>query len=141
MSIPMGLGQQVAATLATQYRKTSVIALAAVDSGGGVFSWQNPEGVDIEIVSLDLDVTTKASGACTLDCGTTAVSGTTSSNNLMTGVDVGTAAGVFNNNEEKGASGKSKQRLSAGKWVTGSKASGASAGIVGYAYITYIVLN
>jgi hypothetical protein len=56
----------------------------------------------------------------------------------MDGLDVNGATGVFDNVTDKGTNGKSRQRIATGKWVTGSKASGASAGIVGFAYIHYI---
>ena len=121
--------------------KVAKIALAAVDTGGGVFSWQNDEGASIIVQRLILDVTTKSTGACSLECGTTATSATTLSDNLINAVDVNSAAGVFDNITDKGTNGKSRQKLAAGKWVTGSVVSGgASAGIVGFAYIEYIVI-
>ena len=120
--------------------KVAKIALAAVDTGGGVFAWQNDETSSIIVQRLILDVTTKSTGACTLDCGTTATSATTKIDDLIDGLDVNAAAGVFDNITDKGDNGKSRQKLAAGKWVTGSVASGASAGIVGFAYIEYIVI-
>lgn len=120
--------------------KVKRVALAAVDTAGGVFSWQNPESSAIIVERICLDVTTKATGACTVDIGTTATSAATLSDNLIDGVDVGTAAGLFNNIDDKGTNGKTRQRLASGKWVTGSVASGASAGIVGYVYIHYITV-
>lgn len=128
------------AQLLKGYRRFVAVALAAVDTAGGVFAWQNPEAGAIIVETVVIDVTTKATAASTLDIGTTAVSATTSSNNLLTALDVGTAAGTFNNIDDKGASGKSRQRLATGAWVTASKASGATAGIVGSAYISYFVL-
>lgn len=74
-----------------------------------------------------------------VDIGTTPTSGTTSSNNLLNALDIHTA-GLFNNTEEKGVLGKSKQRLAAGAWVTGSKFSGTTAGVAGNAYIRYYPL-
>lgn len=120
--------------------KTARVALATGASGGGVFAWQNPEASSILIVRVVIDVTTKTSAACTIDVGTTATNATTSSNNLLTGLDVGTAAGTFDNITDVGASGKSRQKLASGKWVTASQASGAIAGIVGFAYIQYVVI-
>ena len=129
--------------MAESYSKELIsrVALAAVDTAGGVFAWPNPHENAILVTGLALDVTTKASAACTLDCGTTATSATTSSDNLIDGLDINAAAGVFNNVTDVGTNGKSRQRLASGKWVTGSVASGASAGLVGYAYIKYIVLS
>lgn len=113
------------------------VALGALDTAGGVLAWQNPEASDIIVDRVELDVTTKASAACTLDVGTTPTSATTSSDNLMDGVDVGTAAGQFDNLGNAGTNGKSRQKLASGKWITASKASGAAAGLVGNAYIFY----
>ena len=129
------------ATDSTTERATKVarVALAAADTGGGVFSWQNPEGAAIVVERLVVDVTTDATGACTVDAGTTPTSATTLSDNLIDGLDVGAAAGTFDSITDKGTNGKSRQKLAAGKWVTGSVASGASAGLVGYAYILYFV--
>jgi hypothetical protein len=116
------------------------VALAAADTGGGVLAWANPESSSIIIIRVVLDVTTKSTGACTLDIGTTATNATTSSDNLMDGLDVGTAAGTFDNIEDQGTNGTSRQKLASGKWITASKASGAAAGLVGYAYIEYFVI-
>jgi hypothetical protein len=102
-----------------------------------VFSWQNPEGASIIVHKVILDVTTIATGACTLDIGTTAASGTTLSDNLLDGMDVHTAAGTFGLADQADTNGKAQQKLAAGKWVTGSKASGATAGLAGSAYIFY----
>ena len=114
--------------------------LAAVDTGGGVFSWQNPETSEILIEHVPIIVTTVATAACTVDVGTTATNATTSSDNLIDGQDVNAATGTFTNAANAGTNGKPAQRLASGKWVTGSKASGASAGIVGTYEIYYRVL-
>jgi hypothetical protein len=117
--------------------KVARVALAEVDTAGGVFAWANPEATSIIVTRVVLDVTTAATGACTIDVGTTATSATTLSDNLIDGLDINAAAGVFDNITDKGTNGKARQKLAAGKWVTGSKASGASAGTVGFAYIHY----
>lgn len=120
--------------------KVARVALAAVDTAGGVISWANPEASAIIIERVVLDVTTAATAAATIDIGVTATSATTSADNLIDGLDVNTAAGVFDNITDKGTNGKSRQRVAVGKWVTGSKATGATAGLVGYAYIHYVVI-
>ncbi len=127
---------------AAQYQPVYVekVALNAVDTAGGVFAWQNQTGFDIIVMRVVLDVTTVATAACTLDVGTTPTSATTSSDTLLDGVDVNAAAGVFDNIENKGTNGKGRQPLAAGKWVTGSKATGATAGLVGNAYIEYVLV-
>ena len=119
--------------------KNIKVALAAVDTAGGIFAWQNPEAGTIIIKRVMISVTTIATGACTIAVGTTATNATTSSNNLMDALDVHSATGLFDNLLTPGTAGKAQQTLASGKWVTGSKASGASAGIVGSAYIEYFL--
>lgn len=119
--------------------KVAKVAVAAVDTAGGFFSWANDEGADIMVKGIYLDITTQSTGACTVDIGTTATSATTLSDNLIDGLSIATA-GLYNNTEDKGINGKSKQRLASAKWVTGSVASGASAGVVGNVYIEYMVV-
>lgn len=113
------------------------VPLAAGAAGGGVLSWQNNTGGSILIGRVELNVTTKSTGASTVSVGTTAVSGTTSSANLIDTLDVGTAIGQFSNLKNPGANGKADQLLANGAWVTASQASGAVAGLVGFAYIHY----
>ncbi len=117
--------------------KTVKVALIAADTAGGALAWQNPEAGAILVTGVVLDVTTKATGAGTISIGS-AANGTTSAANLIDTLDVGTAAGLFDNNTDKGSAGKTRQKLAAGQYVTGSKASGSLAGIAGNIYITYI---
>ncbi|MEB3196812.1 MAG: hypothetical protein VKP62_06370 [Candidatus Sericytochromatia bacterium] len=119
--------------------KVAKVALAAVDTAGGVFAWANPEAGAIIVERVVIDVTTASSAACTVDVGVTATSATTSADNLLDGQSVATAA-VLDNIENQGTNGKSAGRLASGKWVTASVASGASAGLVGSAYIHYILV-
>lgn len=128
------------AAVATRVPKVARVALGTGTSGGGVFAWQNPEAGAIAVTRVLLDVTTAATAAATVDVGTTATSATTSSDTLIDGLDVNAAAGLFSNLKNPGTNGKADQRLASGKWVTASQASGAVAGLVGYAYIEYVVL-
>ena len=120
--------------------KGAKVALASADTAGGILAWQNPESVAIVVVRIVIDRTTKSTGACTADFGS-AAGATTSADNLMDGVDVGAAAGIEDNIDNKGTNGKARQRLDAKggttDYITGSKASGAAAGLVGNAYIFY----
>lgn len=120
--------------------KKATGALAAVDTAGGLFSWANPETSEILVEHVAVKTTHVSTGACTADVGTTAASATTKVDNLIDGVDVNAAIGTFSNLESAGTNGKAGQRLATGKWVTGSVASGASAGIVGTYEIYYRVL-
>ena len=118
-------------------KKVAKVALAAVDTGGGIFSWQNPEIGAIIVNRVTIVTSVVATGACSISIGSTATSGTTSSANLIDTLDVHTATVTTDNLQTPGANGKQLQSLAAGKWVTGSKASGASAGLVGFVYIEY----
>ena len=121
-------------------QKCAKVVLTAADGAAGVFSWQNPEDSAIVITRLVLDVTTKATAACTVDVGTDGA-GTGSSDNLVDVQAVNAATGVFDNIADKGSSGKERQRLDAKggttDYVTASKATGATAGLVGNAYVFY----
>ena len=121
--------------------KCAKVALGNVDTAGGILSWQNPEAGAIMVVRLVIDRTTKSTGACTADFGT-AGDGTTSSDNLMDAVDVGATAAIEDNIDNQGTNGKARQRLDAKggttDYITGSKATGAAAGLAGNAYIFYV---
>jgi hypothetical protein len=105
---------------------TLKVALAALDTAGGVLAVANPFGADVIVKSLILDVTTAATAACTIDAGI-AANGTTSNDGLIDGQDVNAAAGAFKNSAVK--------KWGASQYLTISKASGAAAGLVGNAYI------
>ncbi|MGV3616108.1 MAG: hypothetical protein ACO1SV_12300 [Fimbriimonas sp.] len=125
--------------MATQngtYRK----ALSALDTGGGVLSIANPEGVDLYVERLILEIDTASTGACTVDAGI-AANGTTSSDNLVDGLDVNAAAGGFDNIKNGGTNGKAGQKWGASQYLTISRASGAAAGLVGEAHIRYVRLD
>lgn len=108
------------------------------DTAGGIFAWSNPEQGSIIIEGVVLDITTQSSGACSISVGS-AANGTTSSANLLDTQSVA-ATGQLDNFSNKGAGGKSSGKLTAGQFVTASRASGASAGLIGSAYISYIVV-
>lgn len=124
-----------------EYRDTYIekVPLVASDTAGGVFAWQNRHEQPVIVTRVVIDLTTKASGAGTLDVGMTATSATTSADNLIDGLDVNAATGVFDNVENQGTNGTGAQKVAAGKWVTASKATGNMAGIVGSAYIHYML--
>jgi prophage tail gpP-like protein len=118
--------------------KVAVKAIAGAALHAGVLSWQNPESGAIVITRVVYDVTTKSTGASTTDIGTTPTSAVTASDNLIDGLDTGTANICADNFDNKGANGKSLQKLAAGKWVTFKEASGDVTGLVANAYIYYI---
>jgi hypothetical protein len=112
------------------------VALAAVDTAGGVFAWENPASAAIIVHSVILDVTTNTTGACTIDVGV-AANATTLSDTLLDGQSLATAAKVLNSATNPGTNGAMARRATSTQYVTGSVASGASAGLVGNAYISW----
>jgi len=102
-----------------------------------VLSLLNPEGVDLIITRLVLDVTTVATAACTLDAGVAAAA-TTSNDTLIDGLDVNAATGVFGNIDDQGTNGQSVIRWESDYYLTISMKTGAAAGLVGNGYIEYI---
>jgi hypothetical protein len=93
------------------------------------------------ILRVLLDVTTVATGACTVDIGYTATSATTSSDTLLDGIDVNAATGLFDSMNaalDTGANAKA-QLAASGKWITADSASGDATGLVANAYIYYVL--
>jgi len=103
---------------------------------GGALKLQNPEGVDLIITRLILDITTKSTGAATVDAGIDD-DGAQSSDTLMDAVDVGTAAGVFDSLSGAGTNDKTVVKWPAGHYLV-ITASATLAGLVGNAYIQWI---
>lgn len=126
-----------ALTSANRIAKTVKVALVAASGGGGVLSWQNPEATAV-IASIDLDITTQSTGACTVDVGYTATNAATSSDTLLDGLSVATA-GVYTSLQagDQGTDGRAKRKVASGKWITATVASGTVTGLAGFAYITY----
>lgn len=114
--------------------------LAAAETAGGVASILNPEGVDLWVELLVVEVDTKATAAATIDAGI-AANGTTSADNLIDGADVGTAAGIFANSVNGGTNGKLGRKWGATEYLNISKASGAVAGLVGEGHVKYFALD
>ena len=115
--------------------RVTKVALAAGTAAGGVLSWANPAGASIIVHHIVLDITTQSTGASTIDVGV-AANGTTSSDTLIDGVS-GAAAGVFNSATNAGSNGSMSRKLTSTQFLTASQASGAVAGLVGSAYITW----
>lgn len=133
-------GGNVIAGAAERIRYAKV-ALGEATGAGGMLAWQNPEEVAIIVIRLVLDITTEATGAAIANFGP-AANATTSSDTLIDGVDIGTAAGVFDNIEDQGTNGKSTARMDenggTNDYLTGSGESDP-ADLVGTAHIYYII--
>jgi hypothetical protein len=117
--------------------KTVKIPLIANDAAAGIFTWTNTEPVAVIVTKALVDVTTGSSAACSISVGQAATP--VLSSNLIDTLSVA-AAGTFDNITDKGTNGKSRQRVAPGQVVTGSKASGASAGLVGNLYLDYVLV-
>lgn len=101
------------------------------DTGGGLLGWTNNLGYDIIVTSHQLDVTTVATAACSVEFGGTSTNVTTASTNMIASQDVHSATGQFNG-------GALSVKVPNGKFITGSTLSGASAGLVARAYFSFI---
>jgi hypothetical protein len=117
--------------------KTVKIPLTANDAAAGIFTWSNNEPVAVIVTKVLIDVTTGSSAACSISVGQAATP--VLSSNLPDTLLVATL-GTFDNITDKGTNGKSRQRVAPGQVVTGSKASGASAGLVGNLYLDYVLV-
>lgn len=115
--------------------KTALTA-AAGTTAGAVLSLANPEGADLIVTRLVLDITTPGPGTTTVDAGI-AANGTTSADNLIDAGPVHTAAAVIDNIEDGGTNGQAVFKWGASQFLT-ITASAALTGLVGNAYIEYI---
>lgn len=122
------------------WRGTNVsrVALTAADTAGGVFAWANPAGASIIVTNVVLNITTATSGACTIDVGV-AADATTSNDTFIDGVNAN-ATGAKDIIKDAGTNGVACQQLTSSQYITASKASGATAGLVGFAYIYWHVV-
>jgi len=113
------------------------LTAATTTTGGDALNLLNPEGVDLIVTRLILDITTEATGAATVDAGITTT--LTSSDTLIDGADVGTAAAVFDSTDEtdSGTDGKCGRRWESDEYLTITP-SATLAGLVGNAYIQYV---
>lgn len=121
--------------------KCDVVAIdGAALHAANLTLWQAPAAAII--LRVLLDVTTVATGACTVDIGYTAASATTSSDSLLDGVDVNAAVALFDSMNaalDSGANAQA-QKAASGKWITADEASGDATGLVANAYIFYILV-
>tara|TARA_R100000700_G_C3105141_1_gene100536 strand:- start:218 stop:667 length:450 start_codon:yes stop_codon:yes gene_type:complete len=114
---------------------------AIVDTGHAAgahgLAWANPEAEDIIIEGVLLDVTTAATGSATIDLGI-AANATTTGDNLLDGVDVGSAAIMATSGVNGGTNGKMYQPMTSSQWITGDF-NASAAGLVGNLYIKYFI--
>jgi len=116
----------------------AALVAGTTTTGGDILSVANPEGRDLIITRFIVNVTTAATGAANADFGV-AADGTTSSDTLLDGQDIGTAAAIFDNIDDQGTNGQSVLLWASDEYITGTP-SATAAGLVGYAYIEYIAV-
>lgn len=104
-------------------------------TGGDVISWINPTLENIIVENVIIDATTAASGAANIDVGV-AADGTTSSNTLIDGADIGTAAIVASCHNAAGTSGGADRKMTSTQYITGTP-SATAAGLVGTCTVLY----
>ena len=107
---------------------------AAGDHG---LSWANPEGEDIIVEGIILDVTTAATGSATIDIGV-AADGTTGSDTLLDQVDIGAAAILATSGVNAGTNGKLWKPMTSSQFIVGD-ASASIAGLVGNMWVKYFI--
>lgn len=114
------------------------LAAAEDNTAGAVLALANPEGRDLYIRRAIINISTKSTGAGAIDAGI-AANGTTSKDTLFDGLDVGTAAGAFDNVENGGTNGLAGIKWGAAEFLTAT-ASADLTGMVGEIIIDYIAL-
>lgn len=136
ITLPMIDSLQYAATDRQNFVK--VVTLAGATIHAGVVALMTLDA-DILITRVILDVTTKSTGASTVDIGYTAVSAVTASDTFLDGIDTGTGIGTYDSMDaslDSGANAKAQKGVS-GKWITIKEASGDTSAMVGKVYIYY----
>ena len=119
--------------------KVAKVALAGVTAttGGALFAWANPEGQSIIVTRLQIDITTKSTGAANVSFGT-AANATTSAANLIDTYAAGGTEKVVDNLADAGTNGKVNQKMTSSQYITGT-GSASTAGLVGNVYIHYVI--
>ncbi len=98
--------------------KRDRVTLVAKGTTGVLSStWANPAGVDIIIYRCILNITTKSDSAATYDIGV-AANATTTSATLLDGVDIGTAAAIWDSIDDQGSGGQSVLLMTSSQFVT-----------------------
>lgn len=115
------------------YKKA--LTAATTTTAGAVLSLLNPEGADLIVTDLILNIKTASTGAATVDAGI-AADGTTSADNLIDGASVAAIA-TLNNVDSKGTNGKKAIKWGATQYLT-ITASATTAGMVGDALIKWV---
>jgi hypothetical protein len=120
---------------------TEVVAINGTTVHAATLALKTFEAAAI-ILRVIVNITTKSTGASTLDIGYTPASATTSSDTLLDGIDSGTAEAIFDSGDASlDTQANTKAQLAAaGGFITIDDKTGDSTGLVGVAYIQYILV-
>ena len=116
---------------------SGALTAATTTAGGDALNLANPEGVDLIITRFIIDVTTEATGAATVDAGVAATG--TSNDELLDGVDVGSAA-ILDDNINGVVAGEVASAVvewGSDEYLTVTP-SATLAGLVGNYYVEYV---
>jgi hypothetical protein len=113
------------------------LTAATTNTGGDALNLANPEGAALIITRFIINVTTEATGAATIDAGVAAT--LTSNDELLDGVDVGSAAILDDNINGVVAAevASAVVEWGAAEYLTVTP-SATLAGLVGTYYVEYI---
>jgi len=113
------------------------LVAATTTTGGDALNLLNPEGADLIITRFIVNVSTEATGAANVDAGVAAT--LTTNDELLDGVDVGSAAIIKDNVEEcvDGTVVAAVVAWGADEYLTVTP-SATLAGLVGTYYVEYI---
>lgn len=113
------------------------LTAATTTAGGDALNLLNPEGADVLITRFIIHVTTQATGAATVDAGVAAT--LTTNDELLDGVDVGSAAILVDNVEQcvDGTVAAAVVEWGAAEYLTVTP-SATLAGLVGTYYVEYV---
>ncbi len=113
------------------------LTAATTHAGGDMLNLLNPEGEDLLVTRLILDVTTPATGAANVDAGI-AASGT-SNDALIDGADIGSAAIIVDSVDERVAATIPSAVVAwpHNQYLTVTP-SASAAGLVGNYYVEYL---
>ena len=115
-------------------------AVAGASGSAGVFaSFANPFGRDVIVHDLILDIATVATVAAVVDAGI-AANAATAADNLIDGLDVNAATGMFSTSVNPGANGKAPRKWGASQFLNIEEDTGNVNGLVAKAYVVYSLL-
>lgn len=110
------------------------------DTAGGLFAWANPFPFPVLVEDLTVNVQTGSTGASTFSFGV-AANDTTLSSTLLSGTNGQTVQTIASSEPLAATSTTAARLVGAGQWITGSRASGATAGIVGRVHLSVLPLG